>query len=257
MLNNRIHIALRRLAVAAFLASAAIAEAGASGTVAELAGFHAEYQASYAGFKAEAVMDLRPADEPNEYVYEIVTRALGFASIVRPGTGIERSRIAVTEAGFSPISYQLDDGTEEIENDTDIEFNWETGIAHSVYKGVPKDIDISAGMLDRLTADIAAIHELRNNRKPTSYEITHRNSIRLYEFTQQGEETVSVPAGKFRTVKYLRQRPGSSRATLIWFAPEADYLPVKIVQLKRGKSQIVMVATLLETAPVCADCTQL
>ena len=139
----------------------------------------------------------------------------------------------------------------------DIEFNWEAGIAHSVYKGVPKDIDITAGMLDRLTADIAAIHELRNNRKPTSYEITHRNSIRLYEFTQQGEETVSVPAGKFRTVKYLRQRPGSSRATLIWFAPDADYLPVKIVQLKRGKSQIVMVATLLEPAPVCADCARL
>ena len=257
MLNNRIHIALYPLLGCAFLATAAIAEAGTPGAVAELAGFHAEYEASYAGLKAEAVMDLRPADEPNEYVYKIVTRAVGFASIVRPGTGIERSRIAVTEAGFSPISYKLDDGTEKIENDTDIEFNWEAGIAHSVYKGVPKDIDITAGMLDRLTADIAAIHELRNNRKPTSYEITHRNSIRLYEFTQQGEETVSVPAGKFRTVKYLRQRPGSSRATLIWFAPEADYLPVKIVQLKRGKSQIVMVATLLEPAPVCTDCTRL
>jgi len=254
---NLINIALRRFAVAALLASSAIAQAGTPGTVGELAGFHAEYEASYAGFKAEAVMDLRPADAPNEYVYEVVTRAIGFARLVRPGTGIERSRIAVTESGFAPISYQLDDGTEEVENDTDIDFNWETGIARSVYKGVTKDIDITAGMLDRLTADIAAINELRNNRAPGSYEITHRNDIRLYEFTPQGEEMVSVPAGQFKAVKYLRQRPGSSRATLIWFAPEADYLPVKIVQLKRGKSQIVMVATLLEPAPLCADCARL
>jgi hypothetical protein len=257
MLNNLPHTFFRPVAVGILLASTAIANAGAPNTVAELAGFHAEYEASYAGLKAEAIMEFRAAETPNEYVYEVVTRALGLASFIRPGTGIETSRIAFTESGFLPISYQLDDGTEKLENDTDIRFNWETGIAHSIYKGVAKDIAITAGMLDRLTADIAAIHALRNNQQLTSYEITHRNSIRLYEFKPQGEETVSVPAGEFQAIKYLRQRPGSSRATLIWFAPEADYLPVKIVQLKRGESQIVMVATLLNTAPVCTDCKKL
>ena len=254
MLNNLSHTFFRPVAVGILLARTAIANAGAPNTVAELAGFHAEYEASYAGLKAEAIMELRAAGPPNEYVYEVVTRALGLASFIRPGTGIETSRISFTESGFAPISYQLDDGTEELENDTDIQFDWETGIAHSVYKGVAKDIDITAGMLDRLTADIAAIHALRNNRQPTSYEITDRNSIRLYEFTPQGEETISVPAGEFQTIKYLRQRPGSSRATLIWFAPEADCLPVKIVQLKRGETKIVMVATLLKPMPACPDC---
>jgi len=257
MLNNLPHIIFRHIAVIAFLASTAIADAGDAGAVAKLAGFHAEYEASYAGLKAEAIMDLRPAEAPNEYVYKVVTRALGLASFVRPGTGTETSHYSFTESGFLPISYQLDDGTEKLENDTDIQFNWETGIAHSIYKGVAKDIAITAGMLDRLTADIAAIHALRNNQQLTSYEITHRNSVRLYEFTPQGKETVSVPAGEFQAIKYLRQRPGSSRATLIWFAPEADYLPVKIVQLKRGESKIVMVATLLNTAPVCTDCKKL
>ncbi len=237
-----------------FLATIAIANAGASDTITELAGFHAEYEASYAGLKAEAIMDLRATETPNEYVYQVVTRALGLARFIRPGTGTETSRIAFTGSGFIPISYQLDDGTEKLENDTDIQFDWEAGIAHSIYKGVAKDIEITEGVLDRLTADIAAIHALRNNQQPTSYEITARNSIRLYEFTPQGEETVSVPAGTFHAIKYLRQRPGSSRATLFWFAPEVDYLPVKIVQLKRGKSKIVMVATLLKPAPACADC---
>jgi hypothetical protein len=103
-------------------------------------------------------------------------------------------------------------------------------------------------MLDRLTADIAMIQKLRNGETPTGFDLVDRNEIRRYEYTLQGEETIKVPAGTFQTVKYLRNRPGSSRATLIWFAPGMDYLPVKIAQLKRGKSVIEMFATLLQPA---------
>jgi hypothetical protein len=218
-----------------------------------IAGFHAEYEASYIGFSAEATVDLKPTENTNEYAYEVVTRARGLARLVRSGTGREKSRFVYNASGFWPARYQLDDGTEKVENDTDIVFDWEEGVAHSNYKGVPKDIAITPGMLDRLTADITTIHALRNGREPGSPELVDRNSIRVYEYTFQGKETVSVPAGEFRTVKYLRQRPGSSRATMIWYAPDVAYLPVKIENLKRGKSNVVMVATLLEPAP-CEGC---
>ena len=89
-------------------------------------------------------------------------------------------------------------------------------------------------MLDRLTADVVVIHALRNDIEPGSYQITDRNSVRVYEFTPQGSEKVSVAAGEFDTVIYKRQRPGSSRAALIWYAVDADFLPVKIEQFKRG-----------------------
>ena len=271
MLTNSVSKIFRKTTLSALLAIAATANAGApddapaasaeqhtapTKAFTALAGFHAEYEASYIGFSAEATVDLRPTENPGEYVYELVTQARGLARLVRSGTARETSHFLFNEAGFTPIRYQLDDGTKKVENDTDIKFDWDAGIAHSLYKEEPKEIEITAGMLDRMTADIVTIQTLRNGAVPTSYEITDRNSVRIYEFTFQGEETVSVPAGDFHAVKYRRQRPGSSRATIIWYAPEVDYLPVKIQQLKRGKNNILMVATKLEPAAACAGCDQ-
>lgn len=207
-----------------------------------LAGFKAQYEARYAAFKADVWINLSQSDTPGEYSYEVVTKARGLARLVRSGTGVEQSRFELTAGGPRSIEYRLDDGTEKVENDTVIDFDWNAGVAHSIYKDEAKDLELSAGTLDRLTADIAAIRKLRMGLEPGSYELVHRNSLRTYAFTPQGKEIITVPAGEFATVKYLYQRPGSSRSALIWYAPELDYVPVKVEQFKRGKAQIEMVA---------------
>jgi len=224
--------------------SVSMATAGAPGP--GLSGFHAEYQAHYSVFSGTVILDLRPAGRKGEYVYEVHTKARGLARIVRPGTALETSNFALIDGKIRPIRYQLDDGTKKLENDTDIRFDWEACVAHSNYKGEAKDIPIKPGILDRLSADIIVIMGLRAGHAPGSYEITDRNSVRTYVFEALGEELMQVPAGEFRTLKFKRQRPGSTRSTLIWYAPDMDYLPVRIEQQKHGKTAITIVATLLQ-----------
>ena len=185
-------------------------------------------------------------NDGGEYRYEVVTKARGMAKLVRSGTGIERSVFRLTADGLRPQSYHLDDGTAKLENDADIEFDWDNNVAHSVYVGEPMRIDLSPGILDRLTGDVAAIYALRNGTEPGQQQITDGESIDTIEFTPQGREKISVPAGTFECVKYLRQRPGSSRAAMIWYAVDAGYLPAKIEHLKRGKTNITMVAIRLQ-----------
>jgi hypothetical protein len=215
---------------------------------ASLQGFHTVYELRYSALRADATIDLQSADAPNEYIYSVTTKTRGIARLMRPGTATEKARFVYDANGFRPLSYRLDDGVAKAENDSDIQFDWQSGIATSTHESETVELPISPGMLDRLTADIAAIQELRNGRPLTGFDLVDRNEIRRYEFTLQGEETIKVPAGTFKTVKYLRARPGSSRATLIWFAPGKAFLPVKITQLKRGKPVIDMVATVLEPA---------
>ena len=102
---------------------------------------------------------------------------------------------------------------------------------------------------DRLSADIVVIMDLRNGRPPRTLYIAEKNTTREYTFTPRGEATVETPAGTFETVLYLRQRDGSSRSTLIWYARNADFLPVRMEQLKDGKSTVTSVATSIVVSP--------
>jgi len=142
-----------------------------------------------------------------------------------------------------PLHYQLDDGTAKGEDDTTIEFDWDTGVARSIYEQQEATLELTSAVHDRLTTDLLVMQSLSADDPLERFQIVEKNAVRDYELTYRGEETVEVPAGRFAAVKYLRQRVGSSRATLIWFAPAVNYLPVKLEQLKRGKPVVTTVAT--------------
>ena len=223
-----------------------MAPADDADSTAALEEFQVHLIARYLGFSADVWTELAATENADEYVYEVTTKARGLAKLVRSGTASEKSIFTLTDIGFRPISYHLDDGAKKAENDTDITFDWDAGMAHSVYKEEAKDFELTAGMLDRLTADIAAMQKLRSATEPGSYTLIHRNSIREYGYTSEGTDNISVEAGEFATVKYKYQRPESTRHTIIWFAPELGFIPVKAEQFKRGKSQVTMEAVSIQ-----------
>jgi hypothetical protein len=209
----------------------------------ELQGFHAEYKLKYAIFSGDVLLDLRPSDQPDEYIYTALTNARGTARIVLSGTAKETSRFKYIEGKIQPVHYYLNNGMENEDSETDIQFDLAAGIAHAKHEGQEESYPIDSETLDRLSADIVAILELRAGRTPGAYEIADDDSIRTYNFELLGEEQIEVPAGKFHTLKFKRQRVGSSRSTLIWYAPEANYLAVRIEQLKRGKTKVTSTLT--------------
>ena len=209
----------------------------------ELQGFHAEYKLKYSMFSGDVLLDLRPSDQPDEYIYAAHTNARGVASLVLSGTSKETSRFRYIDGIIQPVHYYLNNGLEKEDSETDIRFDLEAGVAHTKHEGQEVTYPIDSTTLDRLSADIVAILELRAGRTPGAYEIADDDSIRTYGFELLGEEQIEVPAGKFHTLKFKRQRPGSSRSTLIWYAPEANYLPVRMEQLKRGKTKVTSTLT--------------
>ena len=233
------------------LCASAPAHAGEPGP--ELQSFHAEYKLKYSIFSGDVLLDLRPTDQADEYIYTAHTNARGAARLVLSGTAKETSRFIYTQGSIQPIHYHLNDGMEEEDSETDIRFDWKTEPAHTKYEGRETDYPINSATLDRLSADIVAILELRAGQTPDAYDIADDDSIRTYEFELLGEEQIKVPAGEFQTLKFRRQRPGSSRSTLIWYAPEADYLAVRIEQQKRGKTKVISTLTKFRYGPSNKD----
>jgi hypothetical protein len=190
---------------------------------------------AYGVVVGEMQISLTETDDANIYIYENLTRALGLAKAFRSGVMSETSRFRVTPAGVVPIQYDLDDSTDNPDDDTHIAFDWTAGIADSLYEGEQRNIEIEPGTLDRMSADLAVILDLQAGNGPERYQMVHRNALRIYEFEYLGEEEVKTPAGKFSTVKYRRQRPGSKRSGIIWFSPALCYHVVQVESQKNDK----------------------
>ncbi len=204
--------------------------------VPQATGFELTYKIKAYGFAVgEMQISLTETDDADIYIYENLTRALGLAKAFRSGVMSETSRFRVTPAGLVPIQYDLNDSTENPDDDTHIAFDWTAGIADSLYEGERRDIEIEPGTLDRMSADLAVILDLQAGNGPERYQMVHRNSLRVYEFEYLGEEDIKTPAGKFATVKYRRQRPGSKRSGIIWFSPALCYHVVQVESLKNDK----------------------
>ena len=67
--------------------------------------------------------------------------------------------------------------------------------------------------------------------------LNYRGEVTEFVFEVEKNETLTLPFGKVDTIKVKRIREGSSRETFAWFAPDMDYLMVRLRQLKEGDEQ--------------------
>ena len=61
-----------------------------------------------------------------------------------------------------------------------------------------------------------------------------------------GEEVVETPLGSFNTIKMLRHKPGSSRRSVFWCAPDLEFLQVKVEHTEKDGSKTVAVIKSLQ-----------
>ncbi len=212
-------------------------------------GFSVEYRARYSAFSADISLDLESSQGSDEYRILATTEARGLAKLVRSGKMSEQAHFIFDQGMLLSQDYVLDAGGNSEEDSSELRFDHERQSIASIYEGAPTTLSLTGEVYDRITADIVIMLDLRNGRQPRELRIAEKNQIRDYTFSFRGEETIEVPAGNYRTVKYLRQRTGSSRSTLIWYAVDANFVPVRMEQLKRGKSRVTSVATRLTVKP--------
>jgi hypothetical protein len=70
-----------------------------------------------------------------------------------------------------------------------------------------------------------------------TYRLADEDSVAEYEYVDNGTATIATGVGPVATRVLLQQRPGSSRATWLWVAPELRFLPVRIERHRNGEVQ--------------------
>ncbi|XOV78228.1 MAG: DUF3108 domain-containing protein [Aestuariibacter sp.] len=80
--------------------------------------------------------------------------------------------------------------------------------------------------------------QLRQKAEDIQYDlINYRGQKKQYGFEVISEEMLQLPYGQINAIKVKTIRSNTKRLTYSWFAPDLDYLLVRLQQFKKGDEQ--------------------
>jgi hypothetical protein len=113
-----------------------------------------------------------------------------------------------------------------------VQFDWRkrggTGVRDDK---APVSYPLLPGTLDSLNMEIQLRRDLKDlGRLGGPYALATPKEISALTFVVNGEEILSTPLGKLKTIKVSRQHKDPARHTTFWLAKDYGYLPAKVVQ---------------------------
>lgn len=206
----------------------------------------ATYEVEFRGINAGTIEFTLRAAGDDRYVYESRSNARGIARLVVRNEVHESSTFVLADGDVRPLSYSLDDGSSDTAKDTRLEFDWNANRATGTHENQAIEIPLTAGVQDRISAQVAVMRALASGTRPERIAFIDRNELKHYVYTHEGTEQIKTPLGQFDTVVYSSTRDGSSRVSRIWYAPELGFTPVRAEQVRRGKVETTMTLSRLE-----------
>ncbi|MEO0614592.1 MAG: DUF3108 domain-containing protein [Pseudomonadota bacterium] len=248
------------LVAAAWLASASLTANDAPGASAAapvdvpvgLTPHAAEYKVKVSGVSGRLTTRLERRGGDFEALH--VVEATGFAGLFARGKVRELSRFGDFGRGLLPLHYEARNTLRQ-DSGASLDFDWDDGrVTGSLFEdGTNTSVDVALDepMFDRLAiqyrlmADLArgGIEALdasddQDAQARTSYVLFDGDESDTLDITPIGERAIKTRAGTFDTIGVQHQKQGSKRRTLLWLAPELDYLPVLIEQYRRDDLKV-------------------
>jgi hypothetical protein len=198
--------------------------------------YTAVYDAKGSGVSASNQITLLPADSSGRLELRSVSKARGLSGLLKRDPIVEYTRFEEIDGKFLPVEYHYLFNNSGSKRNAWVIFDRENLIAKSLYKTETVELDIRANHVDRLLEQLIFRTDIMAGRVADKYATVERNTLREAVYEKLGTETIGTKAGSFETVKYRRQRIGSSRSVIIWFAPELEYLPVQMRHFNGDKA---------------------
>lgn len=117
-------------------------------------------------------------------------------------------------------------------------FSWPANSISGSFEGNSFTMDMVDNALDPLGFQLQMRQDLKAGKREMTYSVADDGDYDHDRFAVIGEETLATPMGEMTTLKVEKVRDeDSKRETLMWFAPELDYLLVQLVQVEPDGSR--------------------
>lgn len=119
-----------------------------------------------------------------------------------------------------------------------IDFDWEAGVATGKDEGKPFELELRDGALDPLGFQLQLSQDIKAGKRDMTYHVIDGDDYDEDRFSILDKEPLKTNRGSINTLKAEKVRDkDSKRQTLMWFAPEADYLLVRLLQTEPDGSR--------------------
>jgi hypothetical protein len=168
-----------------------------------------------------------------EYSYLVHTRPGMLASLFSGDEIVEESRGMLADERIRPTSYRYNQADNR-EDNAEVRFEWPEMKAYTQSGGVTWAQEIEQGTQDRLSQQLMVRLQLAQGEKEVSYQVADGGKLKHYRFQVVGEEPIKTPYGELHCLKVRRSKGERPPDYTIWFAPELDYLPVRIERRQKS-----------------------
>jgi hypothetical protein len=225
---------LRHFSLLLLLAGSSAAAAAERAAMAELRPFRAEYEVLQDGDAlGHGTVTLRASGSGSgRWEYLSHTRGTEGLAGLAGAEIIERSTLRLHAGRLETLDYSFHQEIGWKERERSIRTD------ETARRIVSRDRDdehvfaLERGVLDRHAVVLALARDLAAGRRDKlRYTVVDRDELGPQQYRVVGEETITTPAGRLRTLKLERIRSGErARSTTSWHGIEQDFLPVRVLQ---------------------------
>jgi hypothetical protein len=180
------------------------------------------------GGRSEWTLSYEAANRRYRFVSS--TKVEGPLAIVAPKPVVETADFEYENGAIVPLTFSYEDGTRSGERSFRTTFDWTEGQAYTAARGYSTQVEIVAGVLDPVTVQMVLMRDLAkeasNVQADHVYRFVDGESVSTLSFSTGGREVVG--SAQIETRRIEQRREGSSRRTLLWLAPELEFLPIRI-----------------------------
>lgn len=118
-----------------------------------------------------------------------------------------------------------------------IDFEWSKGVATGHHEGDRFSLKLEEGALDPMGYQLQLHQDIRAGKREMVYRVIDEGDYDTDRFAVIDEEILDTDQGRIATVKAEKVRDDSKRQTLMWFAPEQEYLLIRLLQVEPDGSR--------------------
>jgi len=223
------------LAIAILLLTSPVFAQAAAGDTPPIATYTAHFEVKVAGIKMGEIERSLKARADGLYEQSSLIYTTGFLSVFRSDRFEEHSLWRWHDDILIPQRYTYSyTGGSKGDVYEQLDFDWQEMTVNSLREGKTTTLAVEPGVVDKLSYQVALVRDLRAGKKQFLYQVADRGDIRNIRYEVIGEESVSTPWGKKKTIKVKRKTLTDERVTVLWFAPDLDYMVVKLIQNDNG-----------------------